>query len=231
MAAILETNSDVALLRSESLKDLVAAPGLSHNLSAMGVANLHGTSSGNLIDLLRTGLIPTGQQKEVSFTGEMMGGILDSSLNHRAVSVVGNDQMSLAASYADRNLVGWEPSRSQQLMDLSEDWMRAGGTSEEVIAQWRPVRQAIENARLARWQGLTEDEQTLVRSPFPVICGILSSVKTTDTLTSIAGEKAIDYAAPSELVLFVPEEQLMPALALKEKYNSGCRICPASVLK
>ena len=194
------------------------------NLVSMGIGSIHGSSSGSLIDVLKDGLVATGNQQQVSFTGEMMGGILPSSLNHRNVSVVGLEQLEVALSYADRNLRGWSPAQSTELMSLSEGWMREGGATDEIVIAWREIRSRIETARIARWQALQDDERSLISHPFPVVYGISSEVPTYETSTKVAGERSISAAEADKLTVFVPEHKVQAIRTLVERFASPCRV-------
>lgn len=198
-------------------------------LTSLGVGSLHGTASGSLFDVLKTGLVPTGEQSQVSFTGEMMGGIL--GLNKSQVSVVGLAAHEVALSYADRNLLGWEPSRSEQLVELAEGWMREGGASKEDIEKWRPVRNSIEQARKDRWEELTHQERSWVSNPFPVVFGISSQVVPQATFTSVVGELSVGDAKPAQITVFVPEDRIAEVREAVITYDSPCRVEALSILK
>lgn len=199
-------------------------------LITMDLGCLHGSSSGSLKDVLQSGLVATGLQQQVSFTGEMMGGILPSSLNSRETSVVGIDAIETALGYMDRNLAGWHPSRSADLVRQSENWMRQGGSSEEDITAWRTVRDRIEQARLTRWETLTADEQHMISHPFPVLYGIFSAVATSDTSTSVNGEKSVSAVTTDKLIVFVPDDRVASVTQIANLCSSSCRIVPLSLI-
>lgn len=202
----------------------------SRTLIEMDIGCLHGSSSGSLVDVLRDGLIPSGMQQRVSFTGEKMGGILPNGLNSQSTSVVGVEGVELALSYADRNLTGWEPSRSQSIVARSEQWMRDGGVSEDIIRSWRIVREEVESARLARWQTLSQDEQLLISHPFPVVYGVSAQIPTGETTTSVRGELCVSSVPVDKLTIFVPPAQIEAATGLARRFGSSCVIASLALI-
>jgi hypothetical protein len=223
--------SSVARIGDSFLRGLAVTANLPERLQTMGIAYLHGTSSGSPADLFQSGLLPANQRKQVSFTGEMMGGIVPRNLNSTAISVVAVDQPILAFEYADKMLVGWHPSRSHEMMELSEGWMRSAGASQDDIDEWRPIREKIEQDRITRWDSLTEFDQAIIANPFPVICGISLAVQSFETAANVAGERSIVSAAPHKCTLFVPDDRLLKASELKENYGGTAKLRPMSLLK
>lgn len=200
-------------------------------LIAMDLGSLHGSGSGSLKDILQVGLVATGLQQQVSFTGEMMGGILPSSLNSSQTSVVVLDAFRTALGYMRMNLSGWHPSRSESMVKQSEEWMREGGAPEESIVAWRAVRNRIEQARLDRWETLTAEEKRMISQPFPVLYGISSSVAINDTATAVKGEKSVSQVTPDKLTVFVPDQELATVTRMALLCSSACRVVPLSLIE
>lgn len=209
---------------------LETAPSVRQTLAALGVGALHGTASGCLSDVLDKGLIATGIQTRVSFCGEMMGGILPQNLSSHSVSLASLDYLELALSYADKNLIGWHPSRSATLVSLGEQWMREGGASEMVINQWRVQRHAVEEARVARWELLSEEQRFLVSDPFPVVIGISHQVVAERPATNVRGELAVSGVPVDQLTFFVADDRVEFVKMLASNLGKTCPIHPLSSL-
>ncbi len=198
-------------------------------------SHYHGSGSASLIDVMRGGLKAAGdliKEGKAPFCGELQQGIAPGAVNNRSISAVARDFITKAVEYATEpgSITSWTPATGLKEIADNTRWLneppdpKNPNRAQNDIACRKQIE--INTQRIARWAGLSEGEQSLVSSPFPVVYGVIGAVENSKVRSQISGEVGIEGAPASRIVAFVPPGTVAALRETAEKLGSALKVEP-----